>query len=362
MRSAATFRNAMEAVRHIGDVDPPWADILSTAKTLIGADAVTFIMMEGGTEKLSFLRQTGVDTTAEQEYRERYYQHDVIAHACAGSPAGTWWDSHELERLPGADRLPFFADFMPRHRARQVASFVILAEPTRRAGIGFQRTTPKDDVRERFARGPVKTYTNALMNALARRATRVDTDLARIEAAFAGFGDAVLLVAPTGRLMRSSPGSLALLAEAHLLPATTDMLTHERTDVRLGLFDALRHALTATRAVTFNAPTGWGTGLQLEITIAPPEYRFAQESLLLVRARKISAFDVPGTAELGAFFGLSVGEAKVLASLIEGRSPKEIALAGHVAESTVRNQIASLMQKMCCNRQTELVRLGSLLR
>lgn len=86
------------------------------------------------------------------------------------------------------------------------------------------------------------------------------------------------------------------------------------------------------------------------------------ELLLLVRARKASAFVSPGVGELAPYFGLSPSEAKVLLALIEGHAPKEIAVSTSVAERTVRNQIAALMQKMYCSRQSELVRLSSLLR
>jgi hypothetical protein len=83
----------------------------------------------------------------------------VIANACMGSPAGMWWDSHEFQRLPGANRLPFFSDFMHRHRTRQVAAFIVHAEPTRHAGIGFQRTTAQDGIIDSLSSGPVQAYT-----------------------------------------------------------------------------------------------------------------------------------------------------------------------------------------------------------
>jgi DNA-binding CsgD family transcriptional regulator len=362
MKTSATFRNAMEAVNHIGDHDPPWDAVLSSAKELVGADAATFIMLEGGTEKLGFVRQSGVDAAAELEYRQQFYQHDVIARACLESPAGLWWDSYELQRRPGGDRLPFFADFMHRHRTRQVACFIVLAEPDRHAGISFQRTTAQDGIIDVLSQGNVKAYTDALMNALSARASRIDTNITRIEAAFTGLGEAVFLASPAGKLVRCSATSFEMLKHAKMLSSIERALTHPRADVLRELLKALNKASTSATTVFFSAPTGWGTGLHFDIVPAPQEYKIASEALLLVRARQASAFVVPGVEELSSFFGLTTAEAKVLLGLIDGRPPKEIALASGVAERTVRNQIASLMQKMSCSRQSELVRLGSLLR
>ena len=362
MKTNATFRNAIEALQHIGDEDPPWDDVLVTAKALIGADAATFIMVEEGTEKLAFVRQSGVDAAAELEYRQHFYQHDVIAHACMDSPAGMWWDSRELQRLPGANRLPFFADFMHRHRTRQVAAFIVHAEPTRHAGIGFQRSTPKDGILGDLSGGHVRAYTDALMAAISARAGHIDTSLAQIESAFIGLDEAIFLVNATGRLIRCSATSCEMLAQAKMLSTTERALTHPHAPAHRSILEALRKALATSSPVTWSVPTGWGTGIRLNIMPAPQGYRLAFEPLLLVRVRKSSVFSTPGVEEVASFFSLTPAEARVLLALIEGRAPREIALTTGVAERTVRNQIASLMQKMSCSRQSELVRLGSLLR
>jgi DNA-binding CsgD family transcriptional regulator len=74
-----------------------------------------------------------------------------------------------------------------------------------------------------------------------------------------------------------------------------------------------------------------------------------------------SVFSVPDVAQIKSFFSVTEAEARVLCALIQGHSPLEYAQLAGLAERTVRNHIASLMKKMCCSRQAELVRLGSLL-
>jgi len=44
-----------------------------------------------------------------------------------------------------------------------------------------------------------------------------------------------------------------------------------------------------------------------------------------------------------------------------GHSVEEVATLRHASVLTVRKQVASLLSKMECNRQSELVRLASLL-
>jgi hypothetical protein len=66
MNDDVAFRNALEAVSHIGDPAPPWHDVLTSAKDLIGADAATLLMFDPDQE-LILLQQTGIDPAAEQE-------------------------------------------------------------------------------------------------------------------------------------------------------------------------------------------------------------------------------------------------------------------------------------------------------
>ena len=54
-------------------------------------------------------------------------------------------------------------------------------------------------------------------------------------------------------------------------------------------------------------------------------------------------------------------EAAVLAGLAAGHSVEEVATLRQSSVLTVRKQVASLLSKMECSRQAELVRLASLL-
>lgn len=63
------------------------------------------------------------------------------------------------------------------------------------------------------------------------------------------------------------------------------------------------------------------------------------------------------SARLGALFGLTPAEQRVATSLLEGRSPTEIADAHGVSLPTVRTQVQAVFSRIGVRRQAELVRI-----
>jgi hypothetical protein len=342
VENGSSFRNAMEAVRHIADENPPWDDVLQTAKTVIGADASTLIMFNGQ-QDLLLLRQNGVDAAAEKEYIDHYYKQDALAQAALGSPSGRWWDSATLQSVSGARQHPFYADYMPRHRMSQVLAFVIVGEPERRAAVSFQRLTADPYAIEKVSQGKALEYTRALTKAIAARERIGARDFRAVELMLCGSQDAAFLVSTSGTLYRCTPKSHEMLGVAHMLAHSGRAITHAQERVFKGFLCALSRSAALQQRTRFAAPTSWGEGVRFDIAPSPAELKLADEPLLLVRMQRFSAFSAPEVNELIAFFSITHAEAKVL------------------AERTVRNQIASLTKKMGCGRQAELVRLGALL-
>ena len=360
MKHNVALHNALEAVSHIGDPAPPWHDVLTSAKELIGADAATLLMFDSDQE-LILLQQTGIDRAAEQEYVLRYYKDDAIAHASLASPTGRWWDTVELQTTPQMRAKPFFSDYMPRHRMRQVLAFIIVGEPGRRAAMSFQRSTSKQNAIQTLSRGNAATYTRALIAAIASRERRIRSNFELVEAALTNENEAALISGPQGKIHRSSVHAFDFLRQARMLNEENRAIDHSRRDVIAGLSAALSKSAFTACSTSFAVPTSWGEGIRFDITPAPSTYRLANEPLLFVRLRKTSAFRVPSAAELGDFFALTTAEARVLAALVAGHTVSEYAATSGVSERTVRNQMASVMRKMNCCRQSELVRLGAML-
>jgi DNA-binding CsgD family transcriptional regulator len=256
---------------------------------------------------------------------------------------------------------PFFSDYMARHRMRQVLAFVIVGEPERRAAISFQRSTSKQNAIQTLSSGKAATYTRALTAAIASRERHIRSTFELVETAVASATEAALIAGPEGRIHRSSAHAFDLLRQAGMLNEEKRAISHPRRHVVAGLSAALGKSAFTSCSTSFAVPTSWGECLRFDITLAPSAYRLADEPLLFVRLRKTSAFHVPSAAELGDFFALTTAEARVLAALVAGHTVSEYAATSGVSERTVRNQVASVMRKMSCSHQSELVRLGAML-
>ncbi|WP_081087195.1 helix-turn-helix transcriptional regulator [Burkholderia pseudomultivorans] len=360
MSTTAAFRTAMDAIRTVADPDPPWAALLDAARTLVGADAAGLMIFSTGYE-LTVLRQQGLDDSAEQDYRNHFAQDDPIVRAAQHSAKCTWLNSDRLRVAPDVSRHPFYNEYLPTHRIGQVLACELTVNREIRAGITFLRATSPAAPRDDDANSPVGRFVRALSKAIDDRARALQARMDALDTGLAAVGDAMLLITPRASILMRTANATEWLVEGRLLGPTERTLTHPHPALAAGLRRAIARADSSRQAVTFSVPTSWGEGLRLDIAPAPPAFTFANESTLIVRMRKNSAFAVPGLDELAAFFSLTPAEARVLASLVSGHSPAEYATATGVATATVRNQIGSLMRKMSCSRQSELVRLGTLL-
>ena len=139
-------------------------------------------------------------------------------------------------------------------------------------------------------------------------------------------------------------------------------ITHADPQMASRLYAVLSCVARTGVAAELVVPVAWGEVCHFDISLAHASVKLGTERILLVRVRKNSAFVLPDVDALCAAFGITPAEGRVLAGLMSGHTAGEYAAVSGVAEPTVRHQIASLMLKMGCHRQAELVRLGDLLR
>ena len=116
------------------------------------------------------------------------------------------------------------------------------------------------------------------------------------------------------------------------------------------------------KRVPWRPPSGWGELFGIDISAAPEALNLIGGAMLLVRMRRKSAFAPPDIDRLESVFAITHAEAAVLAgALATGHGVEEVATLRNASVLTVRKQVASLLNKMECSRQSELVRLASLL-
>ncbi|MGV2863880.1 LuxR family transcriptional regulator [Achromobacter sp. AGC39] len=354
------FTRAMEAVQHLTDPDPPWQDILRTARDLVGADSGTLIVFDARNH-LSNLSAIGFSDACFADYQGHYYRHDVLERDSRHAPAGTWLDTARMYSRSQLQRTEFYADFMLKHRMAQILSLIVESNAVLHASIGFQRSTVDPKASERLQSGNFGQYFRTLQSQLGQREKALSIGWKSVESAFSEVNEAVLLINRDGMVNKMSALARQLLDDARGWRVQGGKLRHADSKCQR-LFDA--HCAAAIRdghSRSLATTTGWGEFHWMDISVAPDSLSLIGGRLLLARLRRKSAFAMPDVDKLESVFAITHAEAAVLAGLAAGHSVEEIATLRQSSVLTVRKQVASLLNKMECSRQAELVRLASLL-
>lgn len=351
----------MEAVACIRDDTPPWADILTATKNLIGADSGSLIMLDGAGDLLH-VSHVGLAESTLQEYAQHYHKLDVLAHVAAKQEAGAWLDSNEVIARTTLLRSEFHNDYLRKNDQNQILCLLLERNSTRMTGMSFQRATIESGARERLSGGDIGTYVRAFQAALARKQAVIVENLLLLEEVFAGLGEAACLVSRGGVVLRMSPLCGALLDNRKSLTVKRGRLYHPNGAVLPYVLDSIDRAIQTRTCTRATVALSFGNTLSLDISPAPTKLQMVGEPLALVRLRRNSEGGTIDTSCLIMAFGITPAEARVLAGLAGGLSPLDYAVQNAVSENTVRKQIASLKNKMNCHRVVDLVRQAMLAR
>lgn len=353
-------RRAIEALEHLTDPDPPWHDILRTARDMVGADSGTLIVFDAR-HKLLNLSSVGCSEDCAEDYRSHYYRCDIVEQDSRLLPAGTWLDTARMYDRAQLQRAEFYTDFMLKHRMAQVLCLVIESSAALRAAIAFQRSTVDNKASDRLQSRDVAQYFRLLQRQLAQREKTLAIGWKTVDSAFSDVGEAVLLVSRDAMVDKMSALAMRYLDEGRGWNVRGGKLCHPDAKIQ-ALFDAYCLAVARDgKARSLAAAVGWGELTWVDISAAPQALSLVGNRMLLVRMRRKSAFAQPDVDRLESVFAITHAEAAVLAGLATGHSVEEVATLRKSSVLTVRKQVASLLNKMECNRQSELVRLASLL-
>ena len=164
----------------------------------------------------------------------------------------------------------------------------------------------------------------------------------------------IMVVCSSGRLMEANAAAAAVLARA-------DGFTSSGGSIRAKLHP---DDVTMQAAIAQATAPGDPRGTSLTVDRGPDEAPYlvsvtpliaaSVSRLAMVIFRDPEAEDVCLTDRVRALFGLSKVEALVAVELSKGFSPVEIAARRGVQTSTLKTQLASIMEKMGCARQAEI--------
>lgn len=351
----AALRRALEAAHHLDDPAPPWMDILAAARDVVGADSGSLLMFDG-TGALLHLSQVGVDANGERDYREHYHALDLFARDAMSQPAGQWLDTSRMYPLSRFRNTEYYADFMVKYRMAQVQAYILADARNLRAAISFQRGTVDLRAADRLLHGTVAAFFHTLRDGIARRQHAVNSQLASLEEAFSSFDEAICLLGSSGAVIRVSPLAQEIFG-GPLFAVRHGVLWHADPRLRAML---LRHVASTGQTGMRQAmtiPAGGGVTISIDMALAGASLSIAGERCVLLRMqRRDSGGTPPDPDRLAAAFRITPAEARVLAALVSGQTAAAYAASVGVSVNTVRKQIAMLMTKMHCNRQSELVR------
>ncbi len=204
------FTRAMDAVQHLADPNPPWQDILRTARDLVGADSGTLIVFDARNH-LSNLSAIGFSDACFADYQGHYYRHDVLERDSRHAPAGTWLDTARMYSRSQLQRTEFYADFMLKHRMAQILSLIVESNAVLHASIGFQRSTVDPKASERLQSGNFGQYFRTLQSQLGQREKALSIGWKSVESAFSEVNEAVLLINQDGMVNKMSALARQLL-------------------------------------------------------------------------------------------------------------------------------------------------------
>ena len=355
MPESVVLQRALEAAQHLDEAQPPWTDVLEGFRQLVGGDSATFIMCDGAGKLLQIERQ-GVDAQAVRDYVEHFHAQDILMPLTCNLGAGNWVDPSEVYTQAQLSSNAFYADFMCSHRMRQLVAFMVEGTPARFAALTVQRSLSIDDVHSVTESTQTRQFTEALRQAVRRRQLRNVRAWASADAAFTAFGEALLLVTPSGVVLHLSARARIWLDARSALVLRDGRLQHPVPRLQAAMTVALRQAVDSDEACCLLLPNAYGAVDRLELARADHQMSLGGEGLVLMRLCR-----EPGTSRiepglLSTAFGITPAESRVLAALMAGVRPKEFAASHQVSLATVRTQIAALMDKMDCERQTDLIR------
>ncbi|MDR5800121.1 LuxR C-terminal-related transcriptional regulator [Caballeronia sp. LZ001] len=160
-------------------------------------------------------------------------------------------------------------------------------------------------------------------------------------------------------VMCKMSNALALLGDQGGLAIRDGQLMHLNPKAYEGLKASVAKTLACGQCSTIVVTGAWGHAWHIVITRAD-DVVLSSRPRAVLRIERRHIFRRPEVATLQSVLGLSQAEARMLCELICGHSVNECAAILDVSIATVRKHLAATLKKTSCSRQSELMRLASI--
>lgn len=328
-----------------------WGSQLQRLCASTGAEAATLVMHELGTRSAMLPHRACTDPSLALSYINRYARMNPHLEAVRNRSAiGEITTSHQVLGADAFRQSRFFQEWCEPAGIGDLAIAVIMRSPTHVGTVGFARGTSAS------AFDPAAIdHLGTIVPHLAR-AARLGALVQEERTANRAFTAVVeqltvaaIVVDRSGRVVRANAAGDELMSEGAVI------LSRER---RLRFVDAaaeqaFHRALTQTERVPAFIGAEDSEGSRRLVTVLPPADAADGHAVVLI-GRPQEALG-GASRVLMDYYSLTPAEYRVLAAMIEGLSPNEVAERLNLAIATVRTHIRRVLEKTGTSRQADLM-------
>ncbi|RWA51027.1 hypothetical protein AU476_26300 [Cupriavidus sp. UYMSc13B] len=341
----------------IGEGKGLWLDVAASVRDFLGADSANFICHDKQTAQVLALEQVGLDDGAVRDYSDYYYQLDDSTRRHWNSPAGIWFTSTgDTAQKTLHDRI-FWGDFMRPHGIGQITGVVVACDDRFTAALSVQKMSP--DVPGFQQRARIEAYGKLLCKAFSARQQNTEAHLQILGNVLEAGREGYLVVNARGQLLFSGPGLPDVMIPGTQLAIAQGQLVHRLPVWHRRLLGQIEATARTGQSCALALPDGWGRSYRLAMRRIAADLNFGLATAIGIRIERRDIFHVPSAVALQELFSLSVAEGALCHYLVAGLSISDCADVLGVTVNTLRKQLASILKKTGCRRQSELIRLAT---
>lgn len=303
-----------------------------------------------------------------QEYDHTYGAIDYRRAHAAALPVGQWYQCHEVFTPQRIKRERFFREFLQKWDYRYFAGMRMGEGGGLATYIGLNRRAeqgPHDEADMRFLRQLTIHLTRAAKLFYKTRSFR--DHFAPSLGSLQYLPSSLFILDQWHRVLFANAAAEQLFLNEQGLSVIEGVLEVTSAPMRKKFTDELEKVISSgvPSAVLLKSPGGdRGTGLPCYLLRLPERqesYQLRGDPAVLVLVPRASPNPPEAVALLRTLYALSRREADLAIAIANGATPQDYARAAGLEISTVRSQLKSVFIKTGTHRQTELVRLLSVL-
>lgn len=307
-------------------------------------------------------------TDIRHDYDQHYYPLDYRRAHSASLPVGVWYQCHEVFAPQRIKRERFFREFLQKWDCRYYAGCRMGEGGGLATYLGLNRRAeqgPHDEADMRFLRQLTVHLTRAAKLFYKTRSFR--DHFAPSLGSLQYLPSSLFILDQWHRVLFANAAAEALFLNDQGLTVIDGVLEVTSAPMRKKFSDEIEKVIATElpSALLLKSPSGdRGSGLPCYLLRLPERqdtYQLRGDPAVMVLVPRATPNPPEAVALLRTLYALSRREADLAISIANGATPQDYAREAGLEISTVRSQLKSVFIKTGTHRQTELVRLLSVL-